>query len=145
MRRRLAADLSVTVPQAEAEHEGARVGHGAGDALHALLNAIPADAKNRALTRQQLLDIGESSGLGAVLESLGWNDYEILLAKFYDRVAWFGPSMERADRLRAIHDRANECHLARHNNRIELKALIARDGFAEVFRRITEVREMCSG
>jgi hypothetical protein len=145
MRRRLAADLSVTAPQAEHEHQSARLGHGAMDAIHMLLNAIPADAKNRALTRQQLLDIGVSSGIGAVLESLGWNDYEILLAKFYDQVAWFGPALERTERLRAIRDRANECHLVRHNNRIELKALIARDGFAEVFRRIDQVREMCSG
>lgn len=79
-----------------------------------------------------------------MLESLGWNDYEILLAKFFDAIAWFGPAMERAERLRFIRDRANECHLVRHNNRIELKALIARDGFAEVFRRIADVREMCS-
>lgn len=32
----------------------------------------------------------------------------------------------------------------RRNNRIERKALIAHDGFAEVFRRIADVREMCS-
>ncbi len=145
MRRRLSADLSVTAPQAETEHGGACVGQTAEDALHSLLNAIPSDAKNRALTRQQLLDIGMSSGIGAVLESLGWNDYEILLAKFYDRIAWFGPWIERADRLRTIRDRANECHLVRHNNRIELKTIITRDGFAEVFRRIADVREMCSG
>ncbi|MBK8692263.1 MAG: ATP-binding protein [Deltaproteobacteria bacterium] len=142
LRRRLSADLSVTAP--EAERGGAGAGHSAEEALHALINAIPSDAKNRALTRQQLLDIGASSGIGAVLESLGWNDYEILLAKFFDAIAWFGPAMERAERLRFIRDRANECHLVRHNNRIELKALIARDGFAEVFRRIADVREMCS-
>ena len=144
LRRRLSADLSVTAPQAAGERGGAGAGHTAEEALHALVNAIPSDAKNRALTRQQLLDIGASSGIGAVLESLGWNDYEILLAKFFDAIAWFGPAMERDERLGFIRDRANECHLVRHNNRIELKALIARDGFAEVFRRIADVREMCS-
>jgi hypothetical protein len=144
LRRRLSADLSVTVPQAEAEQPGGAAGQTAEEALHAIINAIPSDAKNRAVTRQQLFDIGESAGIGALLESLGWNDYEILLAKFYDRIAWFGAPIERAERLRMIHDRANECHLVRHNNRIELRALVARDGFAEVFRRIAEVREMCS-
>ena len=145
MRRRLAADLAVTVPQAQAEHGGSVAGATAEDAIHAVLSSIPAEAKNRALSRQQLMDIGASSGLGAVLESLGWNDYELLLAKFYDRIAWFGPAMERAERLKAIQERANECHLVRHNNRIELKSVIARDGFAELYRRIAEVREMCSG
>ncbi len=65
------------------------------EAVQAAVNAIPSDAKNRPMGRQDLLDLGEAAGLAAVLEALNWGDYEILLSKFYDSIEWIGPAVEK--------------------------------------------------
>jgi hypothetical protein len=156
IRRRLATDLSVSETEAnEAEQvasattgEGARpavVGQTPEQALYALVNAIPADAKNRGRTRQQLLDIGEAAGIPAVLESLNWGDYEILMMKFYDRIAWFGAPMDKEERLNWVKGLVAECHLVRHNNRAEMRSLISRDGFAAVYSRLSSLRDAVAG
>lgn len=157
VRRRLAADLAVSETEAAAAESagqpstapGGRAGAGVGqtpqDALYALVNAIPSEARNRGRTRQQLIDIGEAAGIPAVLESLNWNDYEILMTKFYDRITWFGVPMDKDARLKWIHERIAECHLLRHNNRADVRAVVKRDGFAGFYTRISGVREMVAG
>ncbi len=139
IRRRLATDLAVN----ESETEGG--GMTAQQALFAIVNAIPGDAKNRGKTRQQLIDIGEAAGIPAVLDSLNWNDYEILVNKFYERIAWFGAAMEKDARLRWIHDRIEECHLLRHNNRAEVRAAITKDGYPAMHARISSLRDLVAG
>jgi hypothetical protein len=42
-------------------------------------------------------------------------------------------------------DRVAECHLVRHNNRAEMRGLIARDGFAAVYSRISSLRDVVAG
>jgi hypothetical protein len=139
IRRRLAADLAVS----DAEADGG--GQTPQQALFAIVNAIPGEAKNRSKTRQQLIDIGEAAGIPAVMDSLNWNDYEILINKFYDRVAWFGAPMDKEQRLRWIHDRIAECHLFRHNNRAEVRAAITKDGYPAVHTRISSLRDLVAG
>jgi hypothetical protein len=113
-----------------------------GEAVAAAVGAIPSEAKNRALGRQQLLDLGASAGLSAVLESLNWGDYEILLRKFYDDIVWIGNPISKDDRLHRIKDTFAEAHLVRHNNNAKLKELIGKDGFVVLFRRFCDVRDM---
>jgi hypothetical protein len=115
------------------------------DALEALVRAIPSDAKNRPMTREQLLDVGQAAGLEGVLESLNWGDYELILAKFYNEIQWIGPLIESSERMRAIKQGFAEAHLVRHNNDRELKQLILKDGFVAVWTRLSSIRDSMSG
>jgi hypothetical protein len=128
IRARIAADL---------QHSRSRA-----DAVEAVASAIPADAKNRPKNRAQLVQLGESAGLLAMLESLNWGDYENILTKYYDEISWGGPLAERGDRLKAICDMFRDAHLVRHNNDRELGNVIRECGFAAVFARFRDVLEL---
>jgi hypothetical protein len=116
----------------------------ASDSVHAIVNAIPSDSRNRPLARQELLDLGEARGLAALLEALNWGDYEILLNKLYGEIRWSAPDVAQNERLAALKSVFARAHLVRHNNDSELRAVIATTGFAAFFGRICEVRDMLS-
>ncbi len=130
LRMRIAVDVSKDRSQVEA--------------VHAIVNAIPSDAKNRPLARQGLIDVGEASGLAALLEAMNWGDYEILLSKFYEAIEWSGPPLAKAERLAGVKAMFTQAHLVRHNNDRELKDLIRTDGFAALYSRFCDVRDMLS-
>lgn len=114
------------------------------EAVSMAVNAIPSDAKNRAMTRQELLDLGEVAGLEAVLDSLNWGDYEILLDKFHDKINWAGIAIDKKNRLDIIKSTFKEAHLIRHNNDHGLKEVIKEHGFRELYDRFMDTREMLS-
>lgn len=112
------------------------------DAVAQVVNAIPSDAKNRALGRQELHDLGAVAGVGAVLDSLNWGDYEILLDKFYDQIEWSGDPIDKPTRLASVKLAFKEAHLIRHNNDHQLKQLIDDRGFDKVYRGFAVMREI---
>lgn len=114
------------------------------EAVTRVVNAIPSDAKNRALARQDLLDLGAIAGVGAVLESLNWGDFEILLDKFYPEIEWTGPALDKTDRLSVIKKAFIEAHVVRHNNDHALKEMIDTNGFDCIYGSFSVVREMLS-
>ncbi len=114
------------------------------EALELAIGGIPSDAKNRALTRQQLREVGELAGLGAVLDSLNWGDYEILFDKNHEQIVWAGGTMAKQDRLKLLKAAFVDAHLVRHNNDHMLKEMIDRVGFGTVYDRFAAVREMLS-
>lgn len=114
------------------------------DAVNRVVYAIPSDAKNRALPRQKLIDLGAIAGVGAVLESLNWGDYEILLEKFHDDIEWVGPAMTKQVRIALIKTAFTDAHLVRHNNDHMLKEMIDTQGYRELYDRFAVAREMLS-
>lgn len=112
------------------------------EAVECVVKAIPGEAKNRPLGRQELCDLGEVAGLVPVLDNLNWGDYEILFHKFYEEVQWLGLDMVKQDRLRLISKLFKDAHLVRHNNNTELRELLRKDGFAGLYKRFCDVRDM---
>jgi len=115
------------------------------EAVARVVSSIPSDAKNRAMARQELLDLGSVAGVGAVLESLNWGDYEILLDKCYGDIEWSGAEITKADRLANIKAAFKDAHIVRHNNDHQLKEMLDQQGFQPVYERFTLVREMLAG
>ena len=107
-----------------------------------IVRSIPGDAKNRPMGREQLRDLGSLSGVDALLQNLNWGDYEILLARHYEKIEWLGADMDKDTRLARIQRVVKDSHLARHNNDHDLRKLIIAEGFASFYARLTEVREM---
>lgn len=114
------------------------------EAVLAAVNAIPSEAKNRALSRQDLLDLGDIAGLGAVLDSLNWGDYEILFDKHHDKIEWAGGMLTKVERLAVIKTAFKDAHVVRHNNDHALKEMIDRIGYDVMYGRFAVVREMLS-
>ena len=114
------------------------------EAVALAVSGIPSDAKNRALSRQQLLELGALAGLGAVLDSLNWGDYEILFDKNFDEITWVDEPMAKIDRLKMLKATFSDAHLVRHNNDHKLKEMIDQVGFGPVYERFSTVREMLS-
>ena len=114
------------------------------EAVKKAVNAIPSDAKTRAMSRQELLDLGEVAGLGAVLDSLNWGDYEILFDKCYDEIDWSGVAMDKGERLAALRRAFKDAHLVRHNNEHALKEMIKQQGYSDLSNRFNQIREMLS-
>ncbi len=112
------------------------------ESVNAIVAAIPSDAKNRPLSRKELLDLGAVAGITAVLESMNWGDYEILLGKFYEVIRWNGAAVERDVRLRNIKKTFLDAHLVRHNNDSELRSLIRSEGYAALHDRFCGIRDM---
>jgi len=94
------------------------------------------------MNREDLRDLGLLSGVDALLQALNWGDYEILLARYYERIEWLGAEIDRQARLARIQRAVRDAHLARHNNDHDLRKLIVAEGFASFYARLTEVREM---
>lgn len=115
------------------------------EAVQAIVNAIPSDAKNRAMGRQDLLDLGEAAGVEAVLQALNWGDYEILFARYFDEFEWFGGVMEKAERLANLKEVFKDAHLIRHNNDHELRGAIQAGGFAAFYAKFSAIRDMVGG
>jgi len=114
------------------------------EAVNCAVSAIPSDAKNRALSRQDLLDLGDLAGIGAVLDSLNWGDYEILLDKFYEEIEWTGENLTKEERLLTVKTSFSDAHLVRHNNDHMLRSMIEQKGYHNVYDRFRTVREMLS-
>jgi hypothetical protein len=114
------------------------------EAVLRIVNAIPSDAKNRSLDRQELQDLGEAAGVSAVLESLNWGDYQILLDKWHDDITWAGKSLSKDERAASIREVFGDAHVVRHNNDHALKQLIDKRGFTPLFNGFTQIREMMS-
>lgn len=131
LRARLALDLGAGLTPSEAIEE--------------IVKAIPGDAKNRALDRQALRDVGEAAGIEAVIENLNWGDYEILMNKFYERVEWIGEPVAKEERLAVIKKVFADAHLVRHSNNTALRAAIAKEGFAAMYSRFSKIRDTMSG
>jgi len=112
------------------------------EAVELVVNAIPSDAKNRAMTREELLGLGGIAGVGAVLDSLNWGDYEILFDKFYGQIQWSGDPVDKPIRLASIKNAFKEAHLIRHNNDHKLKQLIDDCGFDKVYKGFAVIREI---
>lgn len=93
-------------------------------------------------TPEQLREVGESAGLGALLEAINWGDYEILILRFYDRIEWVGTAMDKDARMEKIRRAVKDAHLARHNNDHDLRKTIAAEGFSAFYTRLVEVRDM---
>jgi len=126
-------------------HADLGVDRTAAEAVAAVAHSIPSEAKNRALNRQQLVSLGEASGLRSVLEALNWGDYEVLLNKEYDAIAWSGPELTREERLGLLKMIFQQAHLVRHNNDHELRELITVSGYSELCGRFCSVLDMVSG
>lgn len=114
------------------------------EAVQTAVNAIPSDAKNRALSRQELIDLGDVAGLGAVLEALNWGDYEILFDKHHDKIEWAGKPLTKSERLALLKTTFKNAHVVRHNNDHALKELIDKIGYSVLNERFSSVREMLS-
>jgi hypothetical protein len=105
------------------------------EVIDAVVNAIPGDSKNRAVSRDVLREIGEVSGVDALVQSLNWGDYELVMRKFYDEIVWHGPVLEKTARLEQLKRIFTEAHVVRHNNDAELRKLISTDGYEVVAGR----------
>ncbi len=114
------------------------------EAVQAVVNAIPSDAKNRALGRSELFDLGKVAGLEPVLQALNWGDYEVLLRKFYSEISWSGPEVDKDERLRAISSIFKNGHVVRHNNDHEIKGLIDRFSYNTLYAQFVDLREAVS-
>ena len=131
MRARLSTDLQ----SEHTEEEAVR------DAVH----AVPNEARSRGLDRTGLLDLGSSAGLEAVLQALAWNDYIVILEKFYDRIRWVGPNRPRDERMQIIRDRVRQAHVVRHNNDHQVRQTISATGFDKLVASLVELRDMFVG
>lgn len=114
------------------------------EAVLAAVHPIPSDAKNRALSRQELIDLGEVAGLGAVLDALNWGDYEILFDKHHENIEWAGRPFVKSERLSILKAAFKDAHVVRHNNDHALKEMIDHVGYSVVYDRFASVREMLS-
>ncbi|SFP80869.1 Predicted ATPase, AAA+ ATPase superfamily [Geopseudomonas sagittaria] len=111
------------------------------EAVLRVVNAVPSDAKNRAMSRQDLIDLGSIAGVGAVLDSLNWGDYEILFEKHYNDINWSGPAMEKTERTSNIKSAFTDAHLVRHNNDHQLKSMLDTEGFNLIYERFSRMRD----
>ena len=114
------------------------------EAVDFVVSAIPRDAKNRPKDREGLRALGASAGMQALVESLNWGDYLILLGDPDTCIVWTGPHIEHDERIQLIRRTVDIIHLARHNNDAELRVAIDTHGFEALWRDISQVREMIS-
>jgi len=112
------------------------------EAVARVVSAIPSNAKNRPLGRDELVELGNIAGVGAVLDAMNWGDYEILFDKFYDKIEWSGSLVDKPTRLGGIKRAFTQAHLIRHNNDHEIKQLIDERGFSEVYASFAAMREI---
>lgn len=112
------------------------------EAVARVVSAIPSDAKNRTRGRKELIDLGNIAGVGAVLDSLNWGDYEILFDKFYDKIEWSGILVDKSTQIRNIKSAFTHAHLIRHNNDHDIKQLIDDRGYSEVYASFAAMREI---
>jgi hypothetical protein len=106
------------------------------EVVDAIVDSIPKDAKNRPRSRDELRKVGATAGLRALVDNLNWDDYIILLDKFYEEIQWIGGLEERAARIARLRETVRQIHVVRHNNDTELKELIAAQGFEGVRSRL---------
>lgn len=114
------------------------------EAVNDVVNAIPSDAKNRALDRSELIDLGGVAGLDPVLQALNWGDYEIILRRFYDEISWTGPDVSKEERLKHISSMFKRGHVVRHNNDHEIKQMMDESSYNEVYAEFVTLRETLS-
>jgi hypothetical protein len=114
------------------------------EAVDFVVSTVPRDAKNRPKDREQLRALGNSAGMQALVESLNWGDYLLVLGNPDACIVWSGPQMEHEDRIQLIRRTVESIHLARHNNDAELRSAIDKHGFEVLWRDIARVREMLS-
>jgi hypothetical protein len=112
------------------------------EAVDAIVANIPKDAKNRPKNREQLREIGVGAGVRALVESLNWGDYLLLLARHADEIAWSATGGSVDEKIQALNEAVALLHLARHSNDAELKKVIESQGFEAVYRQVRYANEI---
>lgn len=118
---------------------------GQGQAVTAIVDAIPKEAANRALSREQLRELGTEGGIQALLDNLNWGDYLLLLDKYYDTIRWSGGAIGRGERMTKLRAVVQFMHLVRHNNDTELRRQLDEIGFPTLYGSLMTVHEMVAG
>lgn len=113
-------------------------------AIKNITEAVPGDAKNRALDREGLQEVGESEGVEAVLQAMNWGDYLHLLRNFYPAIQWSGADLEPDTRIGELQSTFNIAHVVRHNNDAELRRLFADVGYDALLDKLRGAQEMLS-
>ncbi len=117
-------------------------GRTAEEAIEYVIDSIPREAANRASTREQLRAIGAEGGMQALLESLNWGDYVLLLLKPESGISWSGNDFPIESRREALQRTIAVLHLARHNNDASLRKHIQTRGYGEIMRDVSASLEM---
>ncbi len=95
-----------------------------------IIRAVDSKAKNRPKGRDELRDLGMTKGLAALLESLNWEDYILVIEKNFPSIRTKGTTAEVDDFIKELRETVVFVHLVRHNNDAELKEEISQRGFA---------------
>jgi len=111
------------------------------EAVDAIVESIPREAKNRPSNREQLRVLGKTAGLKALTDALNWDDYLVVLEKYYDDIQWAGVAQPARDRIDELRKTTALAHVVRHNNESELEKTIAMNGFEKLYARFVNAIE----
>lgn len=114
------------------------------DAVEIIVGCVPAAAHSRPRNREQLRQLGLASGLRAVVDSLNWEDYILLVESNYESLALNPAGSDKQQVISRMRDGVKRIHLVRHNNQTELRSEIERLGFPGFAASITWIRELFS-
>jgi hypothetical protein len=118
------------------------VGRTEDETLRFIVESIPSGSEQRPADRTALLQIGREQGLRAVLDSLNWGDYVLLLVHKDAGISWTGSHVPIADREALLRRAISSLHLARHNNDTALRNDITSRGFGAILKDVDRVLEM---
>lgn len=113
--------------------------------VEAIVAAIPKEADNRQLGRDDLVNLGQTAGLQALLEALNWSDYLLLFDKYNTEIRWTGVAKDWPARLVQLKNVVSFVHLVRHNNDAELRSVFEAEGFDRKYADLLAVHEMVTG
>lgn len=114
------------------------------EAIQAILEAIPKDAKNRPKSREELRLVGEKRGTEGIIESLNWEDYIVLFSKYREEILWSASAAQSKDIVADLKNTFKTVHIIRHNNDAELKSIINQHGYQTIIGLLANAREFLS-
>jgi hypothetical protein len=141
IRFRLRNDLQFPVSSEQAQERRCRTTE---DVISTVVNAIPKSGRGRGKSSEELLAIGQSNGIAALFDALNWDDYVILIEKYYLELRLMGNPGEAGDFARRLRNDIAFAHTIRHNNDSALQREIEERGFGGCMRRILNMRTFFS-
>ncbi len=112
------------------------------EAVDLIVGSIPKEARNRPKSRDELRILGLEVGMRAMVESLNWGDYLVILERHTEEISWAATSLTQEERIALLKEAVMLLHLARHNNDAELQQVITERSFPDVYRKVRQVNEL---